>query len=192
METIKKEKYAYFTRNLIRGLIWLAILGVLFWVFKTYFDSWYTAIMDQIANKPILVLTTFTLSEILFGIFPPELFMIWALQQGSAADYIFYSAILGAISYVAGVIGYFIGRQISQTHLYARFRERWGEQLELNVKRYGGFMIFIAAMTPVPFSAICMITGASRYRFVNFLLIGTSRLLRFALYAYVIWGVNTI
>ena len=53
-------------------------------------------------------------------------------------------------------------------------------------------MVFIAAMTPIPFSAICMITGASRYHFFNFMLISTSRILRFILYAYAIWGVNAI
>ncbi len=193
MESENTDKYSYLAKNLLKGLVWLIIIIVLFLLVKNYFEDWYTAMMESIADKPIFVFSTFSLSEILFGIFPPELFMIWALHQGSLTMYITYTAVLGTISFAAGMIGYHIGHRFSRTPLYERFRNRkYGADLEKNVKKYGGFMVFIAAMTPVPFSAICMITGASGYHFYNFILISTSRILRFVLYAYAIWGVNQI
>ena len=166
---------------------------VIFLVVKNYFKDGYTILMENVSDKPILVFTTFTLSEVFFGIFPPELFMIWALHQGGAAMYVTYSGVLALISFSAGLIGYAMGYQFSHSKLYQKFRNgKYGTDLEKNVQKYGGFMVFIAAMTPIPFSAICMITGASRYRFYYFLLISTSRILRFILYAYAIWGVNQI
>lgn len=185
-------KYHYLGINLLKGIVWLICIGLIFFLFKTYFGEWYQIIMDRIANKPILVTTTFIFSEIFFGIFPPELFMIWALHQGSLENYVVYTAIFSGISYLAGLVGYFIGFRFSHTPLYLRLKPRFGNQFEKNVKRYGGFMLFIAAVTPIPFSAICMITGASRYSFINFLLISTSRILRFAVYAYAIWGVDKL
>lgn len=192
MDQLKKDKYKYLTINLIKGVAWLTVIALIFIGFKTYFGDWYHFVMQSIANRPILVMTTFTLSEVLFGIFPPELFMIWALHQGTIAKYVLFTAMLSLISYIAGVIGYFIGKRFSKTSLYQKLKENYVGELEGNVVKYGGFMIFIAAVTPVPFSAICMIMGAFGYPFGNFLIIGLSRLARFAAYAYVIWEVNQL
>lgn len=186
------SKYSYLTYNLIRGLIWLVAILAFFLIAKYYFEDWYTGFMEDISDKPFLVFSTFSLSEILFGIIPPELFMIWALHQGGVVDYVMYTTILGAISYAAGLIGYFFGRAFSRFKIYAKLKGKSGAQMERKVKRFGGFMIFIAAVTPIPYSAICMVTGAARYRLTLFLLIALSRLLRFALYAYVIWHVDKI
>ncbi|MCV9387688.1 YqaA family protein [Reichenbachiella ulvae] len=189
---IRNSKYRYLVSNLIKGLVWLLLIVVVFWIAKSYFEDWYNQFMEEIADKPILVFSTFTLSEVLFGIIPPELFMIWSLHQGGAAHYVLYTLILSLISYAAGVIGFYFGRSFSNFKVYRKIKERMSVQLERNVRRFGGFMIFIAAVTPIPFSAICMITGAVGYKTSNFLLIGLSRLARFAIYAYVIWQVDKI
>ncbi|MEL7003656.1 MAG: VTT domain-containing protein, partial [Bacteroidota bacterium] len=58
------------------------------------------------------------------------------------------------------------------------------------LNRYGGFLIFVGAVTPIPFSAICMLVGATGYPFPKFLLMGSARILRFVVYAFVIYQAN--
>ncbi|PIB36524.1 hypothetical protein BFP72_14505 [Reichenbachiella sp. 5M10] len=186
------NKYRYLVSNLTKGLLWLAVILILFLTVKWYFEDWYIGLMQELSDKPLLIFATFICSEVFFGIVPPELFMIWALNQGGLQHYIFFTTILAIISYVAGMLGYFIGRQFSHFKLYEQFKKRMGEKLEPNVQRFGGFMIFIAAVTPIPYSAICMLAGAAHYHWGRFVLIGISRLLRFAVYAYIIWHVDKI
>ncbi|UXP32913.1 VTT domain-containing protein [Reichenbachiella agarivorans] len=187
-----ENKYKFLLANLTKGMLWLVTIIVLFLIGKHYFQNGYQDLMDQMADQPILVFSTFTLSEILFGIFPPELFMIWSLHQGQLDIYIFYITTLTAISYLAGIIGYFIGSKLSQSIIYYKLTHQFIQPLETNVQRFGGFMIVIAAVTPIPFSAICMLTGAAHYPFGRFLTYALSRVLRFGVYAYIIWLVDKI
>lgn len=192
MNPQQSYKYRYLLKNLAKGLLWLLLILVIFLLFKTYLGDVYDEIMANIANKPVLVISVFVASEVMFGIIPPELFMIWALHQGSIGDYIIYVFVLSLLSYVSGILGYYFGYQFSKIELYQTFKEWIGHKFEKNVRRFGGFMIFIAAVTPIPFSAICMIAGAGRFNFMTFLLISVSRFLRFLLYGYLVWRVDQI
>ncbi|RJE70518.1 YqaA family protein [Reichenbachiella sp. MSK19-1] len=188
----QNSKYRYLLSNLGKGLIWLVLILALFLIAKYYFQSGYDTVMQHLSDKPLLVFSAFTLSEVLFGIIPPELFMIWSLHQGGVIHYILFTILLAGISYTAGIIGYFFGRFFSTTPLYNKLLTKAGPQLKRQVKRFGGFMIVIAAATPVPYSAICMIVGAAHFKLSHFLLFGISRLLRFGVYAYVVWQVDKI
>jgi len=192
LNLLKTSKYKYLLSNLLKGLLWLSLIVIFFFLFKTYFNDYYQDMMNQISHKPFLVISIFVISEVLFGIIPPELFMIWALHQGAPQNYFVYVFMLAMLSYVAGILGYIFGFRFSKTDLYQRLKDRIGNRLEKNVKRFGGFMIFIAAVTPIPYSAICMVTGAARFNFITFLMIGISRFTRFLIYGYIIWQVDQI
>lgn len=190
MNSLKKEKYQYLVLNLLKGFVWLALIIGAYLVFKIYFDDSFDELMLNIVNRPILIVSVFTLSELVFGIIPPELFMIWAVHQDSISLFITYTILFGTISYLAGATGYYFGHRFSMTTLYTKITSKFADDMESNVRKYGGFMLFIAAATPVPYTAVCMIMGASKYNFYNFLLIGLSRIVRFGVYGYMIWEVN--
>lgn len=192
MNAQQAYKYRYLLINLGKGIAWLAFILLVFFLFKTYLTETYDDLMSHIANKPLLVISVFIVSEVMFGIIPPELFMIWALHQGSIGNYIIYVFMLALLSYISGILGYYFGYQFSKIELYMKFKEWIGNKFEKNVRRFGGFMVFIAAVTPIPFSAICMIAGAGRFKFMTFILVSVSRFLRFLLYGYVIWYVDQI
>ena len=150
--------------------------------------------MASIADQPITVFLVFIASEVFFGIIPPELFMIWAMKvkEGSEVIYFLLILLLAGLSYGAGIIGYYFGHRFSKTSFYINIRDRFASQFEKNVKRFGGYMIAVAALTPIPYSAVCMLTGAARFKFMNFLLLGIFRLARFLFYGFIMWQVNKI
>jgi membrane protein YqaA with SNARE-associated domain len=66
--------------------------------------------------------------------------------------------------------------------------EKYLEQYQDNLKRYGGYLVFVGAVTPVPFSATCMLAGSVDLPFKNFLLICITRIIRFAVYGWMVWS----
>tara|TARA_R110000868_G_scaffold189909_2_gene433476 strand:- start:710 stop:1294 length:585 start_codon:yes stop_codon:yes gene_type:complete len=187
-------KAKYLLSNLGKGLLWLMVIIGIFLIVKKYYGNVYQDFMDTISDQPLLVFLVFTLSEVLFGIIPPELFMLWAMKvkEGSQWSYILIVLALAAMSYIAGIIGYYFGLKFSKSGLYISLRDRFASQFEKNVKRFGGYMIAVAALTPIPYSAVCMLTGAARFNFGNFLLLGIFRLARFVVYGFIMWQVNKI
>jgi membrane protein YqaA with SNARE-associated domain len=132
----------------------------------------------------------YTLSEIVFGVIPPEFFMmIWILDNIDVTGFIINLTILTVISYGAGILGYYIGKTFSKTSFYhTHIKEKYLKQYESRLKKFGGYLVFVGAVTPVPFSATCMLAGSVNMNFRTFLLICVSRVVRFAAYGWMVWS----
>lgn len=178
----------FLLKNLLKGLLALTVIVIAYIFLQKY--TRFDAFIDYIGKWPVMVYTVFILSEVIFGIIPPELFMIWSIKNGAFEWYGLNVALLAAISYLAGVLGYFVGTHVQNVGIFRSIFKRYIKRYQNTLNRYGGFLIFVGAVTPVPFSAVCMLVGATGYNFYKFLLIATTRLLRFAAYAFVIYQAN--
>ena len=189
---MKKDRVKFLLKNLGKGLLWFAVLVVAYVLFKDKISVDPESILGRVSDSPVLVFSIFLASEIIIGIIPPELFMGWAANPGDPKLYIVYVTLFAFISYGAGIVGYLIGALMSKTILFRYTRRKFFMQVETFFKQYGGFLIFVAAVTPVPFSAVCMLVGSVHYKFNKFLLISSSRFLRFGFYSYILWHAGTI
>lgn len=189
-EPQEETQAGFLLKNLFRGLLFFAVIITAFILMEEYIQANFKSHIDDIRANPALLYGTYTLSEIVFGILPPELFMmIWILDNISLEGYIINLTILTVISYAAGIFGYWIGRNFSKTRLYQeRIREKYLKQYERQLQRFGGYLVFVGAVTPVPFSATCMMAGSVNMDFRTFLLICISRVLRFSLYGWMVWS----
>ena len=186
------EKWSFLIKNLLNGIFWLALILVVFILIKNEIDLKSSPIIDSIQDKPIFVLLIYIFSEIAFGIIPPEFFMIWSLQYTEPIHYGLIILLLAVISYMAGILGYWIGVFFHRTRWYKYLHEKYLYKYHGTVNRFGLYLIAIASMTPIPFAAICMIVGSARYPFRKFLLYACFRFLRFGLYSFLIWQANII
>jgi membrane protein YqaA with SNARE-associated domain len=110
------------------------------------------------------------------------------LDNIDVSGFITNLAILTIISYGAGILGYYIGKVFSKTKLYQeRIREKYLKQYEGKLKTFGGYLVFVGAVTPVPFSATCMLAGSVNLNIRYFLLICITRIIRFAFYGWMVW-----
>lgn len=182
-------KSRFLLKNLFKGLIALAVI-VIVYIFLQKHTPFDTFINDYLGQWPMMVYTVFVISEVVFGIIPPELFMIWSIHNGAFETYALDVALLAGISYAAGVLGYFIGSKLHTVSFFRNLFKKYLKKYQNTLNRYGGFLIFVGAVTPVPFSAICMLSGASNYSFSRFLLVALFRFVRFGVYAYVIYQAN--
>lgn len=189
---VATERTRFFLRNLIRGLIWLAVVVGGYFYLKSHYDITMEGMLGPLYDKPVIIYLIFLASEVIFGIIPPELFMIWALRNELLIQYILNIAALSMISYFAGFIGYYLGSHFSNTQLYKTLQKNYLGKYEKHFSRFGGFLVVVAALTPLPFSGICMLMGAVKYPYREFMLISTTRFLRFAFYAMIVWEANVL
>jgi Predicted membrane protein len=188
MEDPEEEtRSGFFFRNLLKGLAWFAVIITAYILVQGELKI-YEEQINKIGDNMPLLLSVFTVSEIVFGILPPEIFMLIWQTKGVLSEYIFNLSVLTLISYGAGIIGYFIGYYFTKTPAFKKIHDRYLQPYEGRLKKYGGFLVIVGAVTPVPYSATCMLAGTIKYPFKTFLLICITRVIRFSVYGWMVWS----
>jgi membrane protein YqaA with SNARE-associated domain len=190
MEEQEESHSSFLFSNLLKGLLWFAVIITAFIFLEEYLKDNFKEHIDEIRDNPAILYGVYTISEIVFGVIPPEFFMmIWILDNIDVSGFIINLSILAVISYGAGVLGYYIGKTFSKTKFYNnRIREKYLKQYDSKLKKFGGYLVFVGAITPVPFSATCMLAGSVNMNLRNFLLICITRVFRFAVYGWMVWS----
>lgn len=132
------------------------------------------------------VLGVFLISESILGLIPPELFIAWASKS---AHPIFYLSALALISYVGGIIAYFIGISITKIPTVHEYLEVKMAKHIRNIRKWGGFLIVVGALLPIPYSITTLAAGIIKYPLKGVLLFGLLRFVRFYLYAIAIFNI---
>lgn len=188
-EEQEETRSGFLIKNILRGLAWFAVIITVFILAEDYIQTNFSKDIEAIHDKPVLLYMIFFTSEVVFGLIPPEFFMmVWILHGITVPGFILNLTILTLISYVAGIIGYLIGRNLSKTPFYKKIEERYLQEYQGKLKKYGGFLVIVGATTPVPYSATCMLAGSINLDFKYFLLITITRIVRFSVYGWMVWN----
>lgn len=132
------------------------------------------------------LLITFFISETILGLVPPEIFIAWSKKT---SDPIINLSILATLSYLGGLTAYFIGKASLKINAVKQYLEvKMAKHLK-NTKKWGGFLILVGALLPLPFAISCLTAGMIKYPFKNVVIFGLFRFLRFAIYAWAIFSV---
>ncbi|MBG7630099.1 MAG: short-chain dehydrogenase, partial [Bacteroidetes bacterium] len=103
--------YAFVRSSVGKAIIPIVLFIVGLWIIHAFvidFDDLFTSITTT--YSPIAILTVFFASESFLGLIPPEIFIAWADKTQMP---IFYLTMLAVLSYIGGIISYFIGRGIA-------------------------------------------------------------------------------
>lgn len=166
----------------------MAILLGGYYLFEYYVVSknpevWLTRFYSQ----PALVYFIYIGSEFFFGIIPPELFMIWAFNKADIPHYILNVGFFAIVSYSLGYVNFLIGQFLYKRVIFRYFRKRFFQETWPQLRKYGLFLIIVAAVTPLPWSAVCLLVGSAGYPSKRFLLYALARILRFIVYGYIVY-----
>ena len=186
------DRRRFLIRNLLRGFLWLAVIVAAFIYLRKNYDFTMETVLGPVYDQPTVVYMIFLASEVIFGIIPPEFFMIWSLKDELLTDYVYDIILLSCISYIAGIIGFGIGAYLKNTRFYRLMKVRVFGKFEKHLNNYGGFLVIVAALTPLPFSGIAMLVGSVHYSFKKYLWFSLFRFLRFIAYSIVIWEANIL
>ena len=133
-----------------------------------------------------IIYAVFFVSESILGLLPPEIFIAWS---GKTVEPLWSLSILATLSYCGGIVSYFIGKsftKIPSVHTY--MEQKMSKHLK-NTKKWGGFLIVVGALLPIPFSMTSIAAGMIQYGFRSYLMFGLLRFLRFYIYALAIFSV---
>jgi membrane protein YqaA with SNARE-associated domain len=148
----------------------------------------FSELFTSITNifSPILVLSIFFTSESFLGLVPPEIFIAWA---GKSVSPLLYLSILALLSYTGGIVSFFLGKSIAKLPSVFNYLEVKMKKHLKNTRKWGGFLIVVGALLPIPFSMTSIAAGAINYKFKYYLLFGLLRFVRFYLYALFIFHI---
>ena len=182
-----KVRLYFFIKNFIRGILFFAVAIVFYKVTFSYLDL--SGLKEQIPfDLPsTFVFLLFFMSEVILGIIPPELFMIWAITSKPLSSYFIYVISFSFISYIAGFTAFLFGKYLHKTWLYEVMRKNIIGKYERKINAYGWLVIVVAAITPLPFSATCAVIGAIGFDRNKYLFYSMARFIRYAIYGFFIW-----
>ena len=137
--------------------------------------------------SPLGIISVFLASESFgLGLVPPELFIAWA---GKSAMPVVFLSFLALASYLGGIISYWMGRAITKIPAVHRAMETKMSKHIKNTSKWGGFLIVVGALLPIPFAVTSVAAGIINYNFKYYLLFGLLRFIRFYGYALVIFKI---
>jgi membrane protein YqaA with SNARE-associated domain len=180
----RQGQYSFIARNIVRMILGLGAFGLGAWAISTYLID-VQAVVGYISEHFSfwLIVGTLFLSESILGLLPPDAYLFWANEGFDPSWPVIL--LLAFTSYLGGIISYFIGKWLYRFPKVKRWVHiKFKEQFKL-FKKFGGLLIFISAMTPLPFSPVSIVAGVIDYPFKTYLLTALSRFLRFFLYAYI-------
>jgi hypothetical protein len=186
------DRKRFLLRNLGRGFIWLIVIVGGYFFAQNNLDFTLESVLGPVYEKPTIIYMMFLSSEVIFGIIPPEFFMIWSLRAEILSTYIDNIIALSFISYAAGVIGFLIGQYLNRTAFFVVMKRRVFGKYIKHLNQYGGFLVIVAAITPLPFSGIAMLVGSVKYSFRKYLYFSLFRFARFLVYSMIIWEANVL
>lgn len=178
--------YSFVGANLKKGigpvLVFAAAL-LLFNHFVLDVRSLFTYITENYSS--FNVFTVFFLSESFLGLIPPEIFIAWVK---TAPDPLLYLSLLALLSYLGGCVSYFLGKTIlSIPRVKNTLEVKMAKHIQ-HIRKWGGFLIVVGALLPIPFSMVSIAAGIINYSFKQYLLFGLFRFLRFYLFALAIFS----
>ena len=138
--------------------------------------------LDERVNRypDYFIYLIFFLSESFLGLLPPDLFILWT--QKLPIPYLGVS-FLAVLSYAGGFVSYQIGIRLSHWSLLESWLEKQLIKHVGMIKQWGSVLIVLAALFPLPFSPICIAAGSVRFPIKHFMVYSAFRIVRFYLYA---------
>ncbi len=179
--------YSFLKDTAIKAAITFLIIGLLLFALEYFlldFDVLIKSLVETFSATAILIV--FLISETLLGLIPPEIFIAWSAKTTQPLFMLF---LLASMSYAGGVLAYGIGRLLVKIPPVKVYLEKKIAPHIVNLRKWGGFFVFVGAMLPVPHSMVSAASGLIGFNFRHYLLWALFRYLRFAIFALVIFRV---
>lgn len=135
--------------------ILVALLFFLLFYYKQMILSWSKEFVNQFGYVALFFLTW--ASDVIIQPIPADFFVFGSTFGG--ASMVKTALVAGSSSALGGSTGYFLGKLFGPW----RFRRIFGSKVlragSNLFKNHGGLAIFVAGITPIPYSAVCWIGG---------------------------------
>ncbi len=179
--------YSFLKDTSIKAALSFLIIGLVLFVLEYFFLDFEVLIQKMVDTfSAPAIMVVFLISETLLGLIPPEIFIAWSAKTSHPLFLLF---LLATMSYAGGVIAYGLGKLLVKVPSVRNYLETKIAVHIVNLRKWGGFFVFVGAMLPVPHSMVSTACGLIGYNFRHYLIWALFRYLRFAIFALVIFRV---
>lgn len=186
METSADPRANFLIKNLLEGLFWLILLLSGFLLLQQHARPLLQEALSARHKAISILFPVFRVSELFFGIIPPELFLMVGITLNiSECGYVINLALYSFISHFCGVIAYFVVHFFSGTQMVDAIRRKFLVQIEPRFREFGTYIIIAGALTPAPFSATCLVAGSVKVPLKEFPIASSYRFVRFVVYGWI-------
>lgn len=178
--------YAFIWENTKKALIPIAVfVGVLL-----YINYKVMSINDMLLYvtqnfSDAFIFTLFFISESVLGLLPPDIFIAWTKNTDSPLLYLSFLAVL---SLAGGIISYYKGRTLLLIPKINEYLEGRMSKHIRNMQKWGGFLIAVGALLPLPFAIACLAAGMIKFPQKQFFIFASLRIFRFVIYGFAIYS----
>jgi membrane protein YqaA with SNARE-associated domain len=173
--------------NLLKLIIVVGLLFTGLYLVQRYIFDLNEVLEEYLTDIPIwLSYLVFLVSESIVGLLPPDVFIVWSERTSNP---ILVLSGLALISYLAGYIAYQLGATIGKFRRLRNYLNRKYASHIISFNKWGGILIILAAIFPIPWGVICSIAGLMKFPQQRFLLFALTRFPRFYLYAIALYHI---
>lgn len=178
--------YSFIGQGIKKAIIpTLLLVGILFYVNEKVVNLNDAMVYATKNFSDFFLFSIFLLSESILGLIPPDIFIAWTKNTDSP---LLYLSILALLSYLGGVIAYFMGKALAAIPSVNQYMYGKMTKHIINMQKWGGFLIIVGALLPLPFAMACLAAGMINYSRKHFFLFAMVRVFRFVIYGFVIYS----
>ncbi len=179
--------YNYLSSNLKKALLPILIFIVALVIVNEFVININDLLILLTKNySDTVIFTVFFISESFLGLIPPDIFIAWTKNT---SDPILYLSILALLSFLGGIVAYLSGKAMLYIPKFKKYMQTKASVHIANMRKWGGFLIVVGALLPLPFAIASFAAGMIRFPFKNFILFATTRFLRYVIYGYAIFSI---
>ena len=173
-----------FKKHLLKGALVLFGFAVAVLVLAFYFEepinNFAQGLVEKFGVYGLVAMVFFT--DTLVSPIPPDATLFFIGRSALHAQWYTLVPLLGAVSTVAGVVGWWIGRRLKNIRYFRRIVDYVGGEYKGAAKKFGFWVVVIGALTPVPFSLTCWFAGMFKMPLKTFVVAASFRIPRFVIY----------
>ena len=178
--------YSFIGQGIKKAIIpTLLLVAILFYLNEKVFNINDAMVYATKNFSDFFLFSIFLLSESILGLIPPDIFIAWTKNTESP---LLYLSILAFLSYLGGVIAYFMGKALAAIPSINQYMYGKMTKHIINMQKWGGFLIIVGALLPLPFAMACLAEGMINYSRKHFFLFAMVRVFRFVIYGFVIYS----
>ncbi|MFW3146130.1 MAG: YqaA family protein [Thermoplasmatota archaeon] len=170
MELTEKElKDVDLKRNFIR--LFLAFFAILLfmllvqWIMGDHIEDWGAWMIDKF-SYPGMFAAVLAMDTLLSPV-PPDV-VIFISIAGNVSP-LWTLVTVSVASIMGGTCGYLIGRFLGNREFVKKRIKPHEKRAHYLLDRYGIWAVIVAALSPIPFSAVCWVAGILKMRYLHFL-----------------------
>lgn len=156
-------------------LLFCAVGAIGYWL-RTPLEALSTIFIDALGGPGValgyFIPDAFTIP------FPNDTFGLFGLAGGLSFWEVVAWGTFGSV--LGGIVGWFIGRSLRRTRWIGRLMGARGQRIEQLVRQNGTWVVFVAAVSPLPYSLAAWAAGGVGMPLSTFVLVSLTRVFRVA------------